>query len=657
METVMKRLTQNDPFFSVSHPHEVSSWTTDGSFKVPVLPTPSTENAQSKENEISLRTDASMLTIRDRRAARAEAEIHASVRRERDKASMRWRLNPSVAADVAFPYTHVPLIQYLKEPLPIEPRHNRMLEPGESHTLMGFVDEVTVSTTIGNVSPESSHVASTVSETPQSSNVGATKRTRAALSQSATKKEALPPRPNLITSRGYRLKELPWYRPLKYFMYHLLSLEDMYNLVRWMETHNLRGSFSEHGGPEFLTCVSAYVAEHHKDIRSIDVPTLQAAMGSLFSDVAPKDWTIALKEAKKGCQGAKSEADARIMLARFLEKCDIVCMHGERYVQAVDKDKRDRIRAMMQKRGMPIKKRATVGTKDAVEIDSEVSQFESEIEDKDEWLQLEEEEEARRPVVVISPGQQEEEEELTDGIVPAPSGNRILKHFLSTKTFEERRRPERIKAPSLAAANLAYFRSFWRDVEEGKAFLRGETGELAKLIETSFDNDECARKRKFCRVCGFERFADAWDSDEENEPKRRKRGRPSNAEIEAKRLRQLRRKQKPDDLSDHTTGLLVTCTRCGLHQHCGCMDPPRRGMPEELRENWLCSSCKVCSQCGKADNEDAMLVCDRCDRGFHMDCLDPPIDEIPEGDWLCGDCQKGHRFGKSKGGSSKKRRI
>jgi uncharacterized Zn finger protein (UPF0148 family) len=32
------------------------------------------------------------------------------------------------------------------------------------------------------------------------------------------------------------------------------------------------------------------------------------------------------------------------------------------------------------------------------------------------------------------------------------------------------------------------------------------------------------------------------------------------------------------------------------------------------------------------------LLCDTCDAGWHTFCLDPPVEEVPDGDWVCPDC-------------------
>ncbi|GLC48351.1 hypothetical protein PLESTB_000086700 [Pleodorina starrii] len=48
-----------------------------------------------------------------------------------------------------------------------------------------------------------------------------------------------------------------------------------------------------------------------------------------------------------------------------------------------------------------------------------------------------------------------------------------------------------------------------------------------------------------------------------------------------------------------------------------------------------------CSVCSRNTDTTRMVECDRCLRGFHFRCLKPPLKKLPEGDWLCPDCEKG----------------
>lgn len=46
----------------------------------------------------------------------------------------------------------------------------------------------------------------------------------------------------------------------------------------------------------------------------------------------------------------------------------------------------------------------------------------------------------------------------------------------------------------------------------------------------------------------------------------------------------------------------------------------------------------ACEVCSSRDDEDSMLLCDGCDNGYHTFCCTPPIEEVPEGDWFCCNC-------------------
>jgi len=71
------------------------------------------------------------------------------------------------------------------------------------------------------------------------------------------------------------------------------------------------------------------------------------------------------------------------------------------------------------------------------------------------------------------------------------------------------------------------------------------------------------------------------------------------------------------------------------------------------------TACQVCSSRG---DEDAMLLCDGCDNGYHTYCTEPPIENVPEGDWFCKECDAMESKGQtpnsadSKKGSSKTKR-
>ncbi|KIW07093.1 hypothetical protein, variant [Verruconis gallopava] len=46
----------------------------------------------------------------------------------------------------------------------------------------------------------------------------------------------------------------------------------------------------------------------------------------------------------------------------------------------------------------------------------------------------------------------------------------------------------------------------------------------------------------------------------------------------------------------------------------------------------------LCEECGRGDDETAILICDNCDSGYHRYCLRPPLKSIPEQDWYCPRC-------------------
>ena len=55
-----------------------------------------------------------------------------------------------------------------------------------------------------------------------------------------------------------------------------------------------------------------------------------------------------------------------------------------------------------------------------------------------------------------------------------------------------------------------------------------------------------------------------------------------------------------------------------------------------VREGDVNQCCEVCRY---PHNEHIMLLCDSCGRGFHTYCLVPPLESVPEGDWICSECQ------------------
>jgi histone demethylase JARID1 len=46
----------------------------------------------------------------------------------------------------------------------------------------------------------------------------------------------------------------------------------------------------------------------------------------------------------------------------------------------------------------------------------------------------------------------------------------------------------------------------------------------------------------------------------------------------------------------------------------------------------------LCEECGRGDDDPAILICDNCDNGYHRYCLRPPLKAVPEQDWFCPRC-------------------
>ena len=46
-----------------------------------------------------------------------------------------------------------------------------------------------------------------------------------------------------------------------------------------------------------------------------------------------------------------------------------------------------------------------------------------------------------------------------------------------------------------------------------------------------------------------------------------------------------------------------------------------------------------CQICLRKDGESSMLLCECCEQGWHMGCLPTPMEEVPEGQWQCSECE------------------
>ena len=58
----------------------------------------------------------------------------------------------------------------------------------------------------------------------------------------------------------------------------------------------------------------------------------------------------------------------------------------------------------------------------------------------------------------------------------------------------------------------------------------------------------------------------------------------------------------------------------------------------------ICDEDAECKKCGSKEcDEDDMLICsnEHCgaNGAYHLRCLDPPLDDVPEGDWFCPNCE------------------
>jgi hypothetical protein len=47
-----------------------------------------------------------------------------------------------------------------------------------------------------------------------------------------------------------------------------------------------------------------------------------------------------------------------------------------------------------------------------------------------------------------------------------------------------------------------------------------------------------------------------------------------------------------------------------------------------------------CEICKSPKHAAVLLLCDSCDRGWHLYCLTPPLKTVPEGDWICPQCER-----------------
>ncbi|RKO90092.1 chromatin remodelling complex Rsc7/Swp82 subunit-domain-containing protein, partial [Blyttiomyces helicus] len=85
--------------------------------------------------------------------------------------------------------------------------------------------------------------------------------------------------------------------------------------------------------------------------------------------------------------------------------------------------------------------------------------------------------------------------------------------------------------------------------------------------------------------------------------------------------------------------LLLTCATCRTQHHPACLDLDGAALVTKMQTYpWHCGSCKICTSCNRAGDDDRLMLCEMCDRGCHTYCAVPPLDQAPEGDWICSEC-------------------
>ncbi|KAL5109440.1 Histone-lysine N-methyltransferase 2C [Taenia crassiceps] len=82
---------------------------------------------------------------------------------------------------------------------------------------------------------------------------------------------------------------------------------------------------------------------------------------------------------------------------------------------------------------------------------------------------------------------------------------------------------------------------------------------------------------------------------------------------------------------------IIPCAQCGQCFHIFCGDLSRVSRTV-LEKGWRCLECTICEGCGRATDENLLLLCDDCDISYHTFCLNPPLKEVPKGNWKCTNC-------------------
>ncbi|GAQ77984.1 protein with Helicase_C domain [Klebsormidium nitens] len=179
--------------------------------------------------------------------------------------------------------------------------------------------------------------------------------------------------------------------------------------------------------------------------------------------------------------------------------------------------------------------------------------------------------------------------------------------------------------PNAAAAGRARATRARQAAEEND-----EDDGLEVLAAKTFDEVEADKLAKAKLTGAFLDLDDHVDQEEINRmDKETKKVKKEAAKKEAAVLKKIeqdqydaRRKQKEE-------------TRRKLQQQA---ELERKKELEEEKASWDGEPCQIC----KIDTGDEM-ICDGCEKPYHKGCLTPPLEEVPEGDWFCAECQQNGR--------------
>jgi len=57
-------------------------------------------------------------------------------------------------------------------------------------------------------------------------------------------------------------------------------------------------------------------------------------------------------------------------------------------------------------------------------------------------------------------------------------------------------------------------------------------------------------------------------------------------------------------------------------------------------ENELIYETIFCRKCGSGSDDEKLIICEGCLEACHIYCMQEKMEEVPEEDWFCGDCQR-----------------